>query len=81
MQDQSIVNAGLYSPDEFRDNCGFGLIAHMRGEAGHHLVQTAIHSLSCMLHRGAIAAGLVGPRTCAACGADRPAATPPSLTL
>ncbi|PQA49439.1 glutamate synthase large subunit [Amnimonas aquatica] len=56
MQDQSIVNAGLYSPDEFRDNCGFGLIAHMRGEAGHHLVQTAIHSLSCMLHRGAIAA-------------------------
>ena len=47
---------GLYQPDEFRDNCGFGLIAQMQGEASHHLVQTAIHSLSCMTHRGGIAA-------------------------
>ena len=22
---------GLYQPDEFKDNCGFGLIAHMKG--------------------------------------------------
>ncbi len=56
MQEQPVVNAGLYRPDEFRDNCGFGLIAQMQGEASHHLVQTAIHSLSCMTHRGAIAA-------------------------
>jgi glutamate synthase (NADPH/NADH) large chain len=47
---------GLYQPDEFRDNCGFGLIAQMQGEASHHLVKTAIHSLSCMTHRGGIAA-------------------------
>lgn len=47
---------GLYQPDQFRDNCGFGLIAQMQGEASHHLVQTAIHSLSCMTHRGGIAA-------------------------
>lgn len=47
---------GLYQPDEFKDNCGFGLIAHMQGEASHHLVETAIHSLSCMTHRGGIAA-------------------------
>jgi len=52
MQEQPVVNAGLYRPDEFRDNCGFGLIAQMQGEASHHLVQTAIHSLSCMTHRG-----------------------------
>ncbi|WP_022954909.1 glutamate synthase large subunit [Perlucidibaca piscinae] len=56
MQEQTVVNAGLYHPDEFRDNCGFGLIAQMQGQASHHLVQTAIHSLSCMTHRGAIAA-------------------------
>ncbi|MES2918036.1 MAG: glutamate synthase large subunit [Pseudomonadota bacterium] len=56
MHEQSVQNAGLYHPDEFRDNCGFGLIAHMKGEASHDLVQTAIHSLSCMTHRGAIAA-------------------------
>ena len=47
---------GLYQPDEFKDNCGFGLIAQMKGTASHHLVQTAIHSLSCMTHRGGIAA-------------------------
>ncbi|MFB2578346.1 MULTISPECIES: glutamate synthase large subunit [unclassified Acinetobacter] len=47
---------GLYQPDEFKDNCGFGLIAHMQGEPSHHLVKTAIHSLSCMTHRGGIAA-------------------------
>ncbi len=56
MEKHSVVNAGLYHPDEFRDNCGFGLIAHMTGDASHHLVQTAIESLSCMTHRGAIAA-------------------------
>jgi glutamate synthase (NADPH/NADH) large chain len=47
---------GLYQPDEFKDNCGFGLIAQMKGQPSHHLVQTAIHSLSCMTHRGGIAA-------------------------
>ena len=56
MPKQSLANPGLYQPDEFRDNCGFGLIAHMKGQASHDLVQTAIHSLSCMTHRGAIAA-------------------------
>ncbi|MBZ2170138.1 glutamate synthase large subunit [Marinobacter sp. F4216] len=47
---------GLYHPEEFRDNCGFGLIAHMKGEASHKLLQTAIESLTCMTHRGGIAA-------------------------
>ncbi|WP_423812576.1 hypothetical protein, partial [Pseudomonas viridiflava] len=30
------MKAGLYQPDEFKDNCGFGLIAHMQGEPSHH---------------------------------------------
>ena len=47
---------GLYRPEEFRDNCGFGLIAHIKGEASHRLLQTAIESLTCMTHRGGIAA-------------------------
>ena len=47
---------GLYRPEEFRDNCGFGLIAHIAGEASHRLLQTAIESLTCMTHRGGIAA-------------------------
>ena len=50
------MKEGLYNPAEFRDNCGFGLIAHMKGEASHRLLQTAIESLTCMTHRGGIAA-------------------------
>ncbi|MFV9654999.1 glutamate synthase large subunit [Pseudomonas sp. NY15366] len=48
------MKAGLYRPDEFKDNCGFGLIAHMQGEASHHLLKTAIEALTCMTHRGGI---------------------------
>ncbi len=50
------MSAGLYNSEEFRDNCGFGLIAHMSGDASHRLLQVAIESLTCMTHRGGIAA-------------------------
>ena len=50
------MTQGLYRPEEFRDNCGFGLIAHTHGEASHRLLQTAMESLTCMTHRGGIAA-------------------------
>src|SRR5690554_714235 len=45
---------GLYRLDEFRDNCGFGLIAHINGEASHKLLATGIEALTCMTHRGGI---------------------------
>ena len=47
---------GLYSLDEFKDNCGFGLIAHTKGQASHRLLKKAIESLTNMTHRGGIAA-------------------------
>ncbi len=50
------MKAGLYNPGEFKDNCGFGLIAHMEGDKSHHLLKTAIEALTCMTHRGGIAA-------------------------
>ncbi|EAT12419.1 glutamate synthase large subunit [Bermanella marisrubri] len=50
------MRTGLYTPGEFKDNCGFGLIAHMEGQASHDLLRTAIESLTCMTHRGGIAA-------------------------
>jgi len=52
----STAPRGLYRPEEFRDNCGFGLIAHIEGEASHRLLEKAIESLTCMTHRGGIAA-------------------------
>ena len=48
------MQTGLYQPNEFRDNCGFGLIAHMQGQASHHLLQTSIEALTSMTHRGGI---------------------------
>ncbi|WP_391088261.1 glutamate synthase large subunit [Vibrio sp. NH-UV-68] len=46
----------LYDPRLEKDNCGFGLIAHMEGEPSHKLVRTAISALDRMTHRGGIAA-------------------------
>ena len=46
----------LFNPNDSRDNCGFGLIAHTQGEASHRLVRTAIEGLDRMQHRGGIAA-------------------------
>lgn len=46
----------LYDPSLEKDNCGFGLIAHMEGQASHKLVRTAISALDRMTHRGGIAA-------------------------
>ncbi|NYY80466.1 hypothetical protein DMH27_11815 [Raoultella planticola] len=46
----------LYDKSLERDNCGFGLIAHIEGEPSHKVVRTAIHALARMQHRGAILA-------------------------
>ena len=48
------MHPGLYQPEQFKDNCGFGLIAHMQGQASQHLLKTAIQALTCMTHRGGI---------------------------
>ncbi len=48
--------SGLYRPEFEKGSCGFGLIAQMDNQPSHWLVQTAIHSLCRLTHRGAIAA-------------------------
>ena len=50
------MSKGLYRPGEFKDNCGFGLMAHMQGQPSHDLLEKAIEALACMTHRGGIAA-------------------------
>jgi glutamate synthase (NADPH/NADH) large chain len=55
-QERLSMTTGLYNIDEFKDNCGFGLIAHLKGKASHRLLEMAIESLTCMTHRGGIAA-------------------------
>ncbi|MFM2486585.1 glutamate synthase large subunit [Celerinatantimonas yamalensis] len=46
----------VYDSTLEKDNCGFGLIAHMEGEASHKLVRVAISALTRMQHRGGISA-------------------------
>ncbi|MDP1680701.1 MAG: glutamate synthase large subunit [Burkholderiales bacterium] len=61
MDRQSWLDGTLYHPDFERDSCGFGLMAQMDDKPSHELVQTAISSLACLTHRGAVAAdGLSG---------------------
>ncbi len=50
------MRTGLYTPGDYKDNCGFGLLAHLKGQPSHELLTTAIQSLTCMTHRGGIAA-------------------------
>ena len=46
----------LYHPNMHKDNCGFGLIAHLEGIPSHKLVRESISSLARMSHRGAVGA-------------------------
>ena len=49
--------ATLHDPvRDFRDSCGFALLAHIDGEKSHWLVQTTLKSLARLTHRGAVAA-------------------------
>ena len=56
MNSAKLRKDSLYSAEFERDSCGFGLIAQMDDVPSHALVQTAIHALGRMTHRGAIAA-------------------------
>ncbi|MFN3397175.1 MAG: glutamate synthase large subunit, partial [Sulfurimicrobium sp.] len=56
MDRQGWLDGTLYRPDFEQDSCGFGLMANMDDKPSHWLVQTAIDSLACLTHRGAVAA-------------------------
>ena len=56
MDRQRWLDGTLYSRNFEQDSCGFGLIANMDDKPSHWLVETAISSLGCLTHRGAVAA-------------------------
>ncbi|GAA5979869.1 hypothetical protein JCM11641_007571, partial [Rhodosporidiobolus odoratus] len=47
---------GLYNPDEEKDACGVGFVAHIKGQASHKIVSDAKNLLCNMTHRGATGA-------------------------
>ena len=46
----------LISKNDFRDNCGFGLIASINGKKSHKIITKSVDALKSMTHRGAIGA-------------------------
>ena len=46
--------AGLYTPAEEKDSCGFAMVATLRGTAGHDIIDVALGSLRNLEHRGAV---------------------------
>ena len=44
----------LWNPEEGRDACGTGFIAHERGERSHRIVQLAVQAVDALTHRGAV---------------------------
>ncbi len=56
-QDTRPESLTLHDPvRDFRDSCGFALLAHMDGQKSHWLVETTLKSLARLTHRGAVAA-------------------------
>ena len=46
--------SGLFNKEDFRDNCGFGLVANINGIQSHKVVINSIDALNSMTHRGGV---------------------------
>ncbi|NCW58509.1 MAG: glutamate synthase large subunit [Proteobacteria bacterium] len=44
----------LFNREEFRDNCGFGLVANINGVKSHKIITSSIDALISMTHRGGV---------------------------
>ena len=45
---------GLFNKEDFKDNCGFGLVANINGLKSHKVITNSIDSLVSMTHRGGV---------------------------
>ena len=45
---------GLFKKNEFKDNCGFGLVANINGVKSHKIITSSIDALVSMTHRGGV---------------------------
>ena len=50
------MSLNLINGTDHHDNCGFGLMTHLHGKVSHQLLLDSIGALSCMTHRGGVAA-------------------------
>ena len=45
---------GLFKKNDFKDNCGFGLVANINGVKSHKIIINSINALISMTHRGGV---------------------------
>ncbi len=53
MNKLNTINQSLYSPEFEHDNCGIGLIAHIKGIRSHEIIHRGLEILENLTHRGA----------------------------
>ncbi|MEP2775910.1 MAG: glutamate synthase large subunit [Luteolibacter sp.] len=53
-----LVPGSLHSLSQEHDNCGMGAIAHLEGKRSFEVLDHALTSVSCMMHRGAVDADM-----------------------
>ncbi|NBW73090.1 MAG: glutamate synthase subunit alpha, partial [Microbacteriaceae bacterium] len=46
--------SGLYDPSRDKDACGLAMVATLRGQPGHDIIETALQALTNLDHRGAV---------------------------
>ena len=54
--DTQMTNSGLYRSENEHDACGVGLIAHIKGQKSHSIVNQGLEVLKNLTHRGAVGA-------------------------
>src|SRR5574343_1747336 len=53
---QDLAAHGLYRPQNEKDACGLGFVAHIKGQKAHAIVQQGLKILENLDHRGAVGA-------------------------
>src|ERR1700749_4335783 len=53
---QDLTAHGLYRPENEKDACGLGFVAHIKGLKAHNIVQQGLKILENLDHRGAVGA-------------------------
>ncbi|MCZ8077411.1 MAG: glutamate synthase subunit alpha, partial [Paucibacter sp.] len=53
---QDLAAHGLYRPQNEKDACGLGFVAHIKGQKAHSIVQQGLKILENLDHRGAVGA-------------------------
>jgi len=48
--------SGLWRPEDEQDSCGIGFVADLQGRRSHKVVVKGLEAVSCLMHRGAVAA-------------------------